>query len=95
MYGGSHVILVSFLFDHRLGRRTAWFLKYCWRRGWDSQNFVWGIPSLVPHLAIPWTTSCLRPVNVRVATGRHSNPINNNHPGVDARSSAGYQYFLR
>lgn len=75
-YGGSHVILVSFLFDHCLGRRAAWFLKYRWRRGWDSKNFVWGIPGLVPRLTIPWTAGCLRPVYVRVAINRHSNHIN-------------------
>lgn len=77
--------MVSFLFDHCLGRRTAWFFKYRWRRGWDSKNFVWGISGLVPHLAISWTASCLRPVNVRVATSRHSNHIYNinNHLGID------------
>ena len=92
--------MVGFLPDYRLGRCISRLFNDRRSSGWNSENPVWGVPGPVPHLAIPWTASCLRPDNVRVALDvetfrqnqRHSNYINN---CFGARSSAGYPCFLR
>lgn len=65
--GGSHVILVGFLFDHRIGGGTTWLFKHRRGSGRDSKDPVWDIPGLVSHLAIPWAASCVSSVHVRVA----------------------------
>ena len=84
--GGSHVILVSFLPDHRTGCRSLRFFESRGDSGRDRKDTARGIPGLVPRFHVFWKTSDLGPDNVRVAlvlTGnvltikRHSNHINN------------------
>ena len=65
--GGLHVILVSFLSDHRAGRRSAGFFKHRGRSRWYRKDPARGIPGLIPRFALFRKTSSLRPVNVRVA----------------------------
>ena len=63
--------MVGVLSDYCTGRRIVRVYEHRRSSGWNSKNPVWGISVLVSHLAIPWTASCLRPVNVRVVPDWH------------------------
>lgn len=65
--GGSDVILVSFLPDHCIGCSSSRLLHDRWNRSRDRKDTVRGLPGFIPRFPCIWTTSCLRPVNVRVA----------------------------